>query len=415
MIYRMKKGAYIIVCFSSCLTFFAGSVVAQNNSPADTTVYNVVDTKPVFPGDAYAYMRKHTYYPESDINRGIEGTVYVTFVVSKTGKITDVQVEKSASSDLDQSAVRMIKHMPAWIPGKLNGVPVNVRMHLPVKFLLKEIKQHTTLDSLKRKFLSRKGIYITPYTGTGPEAVVTNIQFGLIGGGLGVQGIHLALSGGCGVGYMFNNYIGIVVSAQLQKYYEPYGYSQVISGTYGSFPNSVQDTMFSMDLKYSFTYLQIMPMLEIITSKPGHAGLHIEAGYLSGAPLYESETGIIGNYLQTYPAATSNPYISYKPTNTAIKTTSYSSTPAVYSSDNGVVFNFGIFIPFSNMLSLSVDVASIYKFNTSIGNGSNDVVNFEGKTYNYFQGEYGEANSFLADCKLFIHLGTSKGKASEAK
>lgn len=66
----------------------------------------------------------------------IEGTVHVSFIVSKNGSISDVKVLRGISSECDKEAVRVVQMMPAWKPGKQNGRNVNVRFILPLKFRL---------------------------------------------------------------------------------------------------------------------------------------------------------------------------------------------------------------------------------------------------------------------------------------
>ena len=66
----------------------------------------------------------------------IEGTVHVSFVVSKTGSISDVQVLRGIMTECDREAVRVVQKMPAWKPGRQNGRPVNVRFILPLRFRL---------------------------------------------------------------------------------------------------------------------------------------------------------------------------------------------------------------------------------------------------------------------------------------
>jgi protein TonB len=67
---------------------------------------------------------------------GIQGTVYVTFVVEKDGSITDVRVLRGIGGGCDEEAVRVVKNSPKWSPGKQRGKPVRVQYNLPVKFIL---------------------------------------------------------------------------------------------------------------------------------------------------------------------------------------------------------------------------------------------------------------------------------------
>ena len=72
------------------------------------------------------------------MEQGIQGRVVTQFVVDKDGSITDVKVVRSLDPMLDKEAVRLVKSMPKWTPGKLNGSPVRVKYILPLSFSLEE-------------------------------------------------------------------------------------------------------------------------------------------------------------------------------------------------------------------------------------------------------------------------------------
>ncbi|MEQ8686268.1 MAG: TonB family protein [Imperialibacter sp.] len=102
-------------------------------------VFSVVEEMPQFDGGMGAlgkYLSKNMKYPVSARRMGVEGTVYISFVVSKDGAISEVTVLKGIHTDCDQEAVRVITNMPAWKPGKQRGIPVNVKFVLPIKFKL---------------------------------------------------------------------------------------------------------------------------------------------------------------------------------------------------------------------------------------------------------------------------------------
>jgi protein TonB len=100
--------------------------------------YNIQE-KPMYPGgegELMKYIAEHVKYPVVAQENGIEGTVYIRFVVTKSGKVGETQVMKSADPLLDEEAVRVVRSMPAWSPGKINGNPVNVWFIVPIKFKL---------------------------------------------------------------------------------------------------------------------------------------------------------------------------------------------------------------------------------------------------------------------------------------
>jgi periplasmic protein TonB len=104
-------------------------------------VYTFVEQQPEYPEGTAALMKwiaSNLTYPAIARENGIEGTVYVGFVVEKTGAITDVTVKRGVVGGkvLDDEAVRVVKQMPKWKPGKQNGREVRVLFTLPVKFKL---------------------------------------------------------------------------------------------------------------------------------------------------------------------------------------------------------------------------------------------------------------------------------------
>jgi len=105
----------------------------------ETKVFEVVEQMPQFPGGDAAlmqYLSSHIKYPAVAEENGIQGRVVCTFVVERNGSITDVRVVKSVDPSLDKEAVRVIKSMPNWIPGKQNGSAVRVKYTVPVTFRL---------------------------------------------------------------------------------------------------------------------------------------------------------------------------------------------------------------------------------------------------------------------------------------
>ena len=102
-------------------------------------VFDVVEVMPQFPGGQIAmlqYLMKNIKYPEQAMKEGIQGRVTVRFIVEKDGSISDVKPVLSVYPLLNKEAVRVVKSMPKWTPGKQNGKPVRVRFNLPVMFKL---------------------------------------------------------------------------------------------------------------------------------------------------------------------------------------------------------------------------------------------------------------------------------------
>ena len=115
--------------------------VAVDEAPKEeeTKVFDVVEQMPSFPGGDAALMKflsEHIKYPVVAEENGIQGRVIATFVVERDGSITDVKVIESVDPSLDKEAIRVLKSMPKWIPGKQNGSAVRVKYTVPVTFRL---------------------------------------------------------------------------------------------------------------------------------------------------------------------------------------------------------------------------------------------------------------------------------------
>ena len=105
----------------------------------ETKIFTVVEQMPLFPGgDAalMAYLRDHIHYPTVAAENGVQGRGVVGFVVERDGSITDVNVLRSVDPSLDREAMRVVKGMPRWTPGKQNGSAVRVKYQVPVTFRL---------------------------------------------------------------------------------------------------------------------------------------------------------------------------------------------------------------------------------------------------------------------------------------
>lgn len=105
----------------------------------DNVVFQVVETMPSFPGgDAalFKFLNDNIKYPVIAQENGIQGRVICQFVVNRDGSIVDVEVVRSVDPSLDKEAIRVIKAMPNWAPGKQRGKAVRVKYTLPVNFRL---------------------------------------------------------------------------------------------------------------------------------------------------------------------------------------------------------------------------------------------------------------------------------------
>ena len=119
-----------------------GSTIVETK-PEDNTIYSDFDLEqlPEFPGgedELMKYLSNAIKYPERAVRENAQGKVVVGFVVNKDGEIEELKVKRSLGYGCDDEALRVIKAMPKWKPGKFNGRNVNVYYDLPIQFSLEE-------------------------------------------------------------------------------------------------------------------------------------------------------------------------------------------------------------------------------------------------------------------------------------
>lgn len=105
----------------------------------ETKIFTTVEQMPMYPGGDGAllgYLRDNIHYPTVAAENGVQGRVVVGFVVERDGSITDVKILRGVDPSLDREAMRVVKSMPKWTPGKQNGSAVRVKYQVPVSFRL---------------------------------------------------------------------------------------------------------------------------------------------------------------------------------------------------------------------------------------------------------------------------------------
>jgi len=106
----------------------------------DSFVYDVVESMPEPVGGMggfYAFLAKEMKYPKQARRMGIEGKVYIQFIIDETGTLTNIELMRGIGAGCDEEAKRVLSLTPAWTPGKQRGRPVKVRMIVPVFFKLR--------------------------------------------------------------------------------------------------------------------------------------------------------------------------------------------------------------------------------------------------------------------------------------
>ena len=92
---------------------------------------------PQFPGgnvELIRFIYSHIQYPQAALKQRIQGRVWCSFIVDRDGTISDVALEQGIYIFLDEEALRVLKTMPPWIPGKTQGESVRVKVYLPIVF-----------------------------------------------------------------------------------------------------------------------------------------------------------------------------------------------------------------------------------------------------------------------------------------
>ena len=134
--------------------------------PDNDSVYQIVEEMPQFPGGEQAmmkYIAENVKYPEDAKEKNQSGRVFLSFVVEKDGRVDDVKVLKSVCESVDNEAVRVVKAMPNWKPGKQKGKPVRVSYCLPITFKLNnsEMEEPVKKSNVSRADMTpdKNGVY----------------------------------------------------------------------------------------------------------------------------------------------------------------------------------------------------------------------------------------------------------------
>jgi protein TonB len=115
------------------------TAMAQNKKTSNDKVFEKVEDMPEFPGGEQAMMdfvSKNVVYPKEAQEKGISGRVMVSFIVEKDGSVNEVKIVRGIGGGCDEEAVRVVKAMPKWKPGKEKGKPVRVSYIMPIFFKL---------------------------------------------------------------------------------------------------------------------------------------------------------------------------------------------------------------------------------------------------------------------------------------
>lgn len=132
--------ACLAVTFANCNNSMLATnddKINDNSFTNDNQPYVIVEDMPEFPGGTEAllkYIAENVVYPEQAKNDTIQGTVYLKFVVDKTGKVTQTEVIRGVHPLLDEESIKVVNSLPEWTPGRKSGKNVDVAMQIPIKF-----------------------------------------------------------------------------------------------------------------------------------------------------------------------------------------------------------------------------------------------------------------------------------------
>ncbi len=118
---------------------FTPIMIEEEEEFDEEVIFQVVEDQPEFPGGEAArqqFLEQNLRYPQMAREAGIQGTVFVTFVVERDGSVTDVRVLRGIGGGCDEEAVRVVSMMPRWTPGRQRGQPVRVQFNMPIRFRL---------------------------------------------------------------------------------------------------------------------------------------------------------------------------------------------------------------------------------------------------------------------------------------
>ena len=120
--------------------------------------FTSIDQQPSFQGGMdkfYEYLSKSIKYPKEAVAKNVQGKVFLSFIVEKSGELTNINVDRKLGAGTDEEAIRVLEASPRWIPGKIAGKPVRVKYNIPISFALS--KKNTDSVSIKVATLGPDG------------------------------------------------------------------------------------------------------------------------------------------------------------------------------------------------------------------------------------------------------------------
>ncbi|MFB6341537.1 TonB family protein [Saccharicrinis sp. FJH62] len=151
------SGIFFVAASELSVSDIVAPLISENNNDNSAAtpfeqnderqIFQIVEKMPEYPGGAKAmmeYLSMNIKYPTIAQEKGIQGRVYVNFIINTKGEVSDVKVVRGVDPALDAEAVRIVKGMPKWTPGEQRGKAVNVAYNLPINFALDNGKKEVT-------------------------------------------------------------------------------------------------------------------------------------------------------------------------------------------------------------------------------------------------------------------------------
>ncbi len=146
----MNKVCTLLITFFLFISFYSKGQTKKINaggiemqvSAADTSLSDAffsVGQMPKFPGGTtklVPFAKSRIKYPKTAVNDNVQGSVILTFIIDKKGRVTDKKIFKSVRQDLDKVCLAMLSQMPKWKPGRLNRKPINIYERWKITFIL---------------------------------------------------------------------------------------------------------------------------------------------------------------------------------------------------------------------------------------------------------------------------------------
>lgn len=149
------------------ITFTPSNQTSTKSDTGKVFAFTSIDRQPSFPGGMdkfYQYLGKSIKYPQEAKDKKVQGKVFLSYIVEKDGRLTEIEVRRSLGSGTDEEAVRVLKASPKWIPGISNNQPVRVKYNIPITFALSKNTEETDLN---------KAPVVTPHEGAQTKISIT--------------------------------------------------------------------------------------------------------------------------------------------------------------------------------------------------------------------------------------------------